>query len=160
MKHSVFFCYDYGRDRFRVCQVAENLPLIETFNVKGIWDEGSWLMAGKRGGNSLNSMIDRELDGTSVTVVLIGHKTYELDYVDYAISESCSRGNAIVGVKIDKLLDLGGSYDVAGKNPLAKFRINERETLSDIFDTYDWIKDDGETNLVSWINDAIRRMTG
>ncbi|MBQ5557445.1 MAG: TIR domain-containing protein [Aeriscardovia sp.] len=40
--------------------------------------------------------VDNQLDGTSVTVVLIGSETLNRPFVQYEICESIQRGNAVV----------------------------------------------------------------
>jgi len=40
------------------------------------------------------------LDGTSVTVVLIGQKTAESDWVDYETHTSADRGNGLLGIRL------------------------------------------------------------
>jgi len=44
--------------------------------------------------------IREELNGTSVTVVLIGETTYRNDWVGWEIEESAARGNGIVGIRL------------------------------------------------------------
>ncbi len=160
MARKIYFSFDYERDRYRVCQIKDICMRDEDNIVTGDWDLESWQIAKNVGNDAIFAWVNKELEDTLVTVVLIGHNSYDLDYMDYAISESCKQGNAILGVRIDKMLDLGGSFDLAGKNPLNKFKINETETLDDIFPVYEWTQDGGEKNFNKWIDEAIKCLEG
>ncbi|MBE9505072.1 MAG: TIR domain-containing protein [Proteobacteria bacterium] len=160
MARKVFFSYDYERDRYKVGKVRDSWLTTTDREVAGIWDENNWDSARMKGDDAIHSRIKDELEGTSVTVVLIGHATDSQKYVDYTISESCSRGNAILGIFIDKLKDVFGCVDLKGANPLHQFRISDSETLADIFPTYDWIKDNGEENMNDWIEEAAKIVEG
>jgi len=48
----------------------------------------------------IRSKIREQLDGTSVTVVLIGKHTSESDWVDYEIRASLERGNGVLGIRL------------------------------------------------------------
>lgn len=48
----------------------------------------------------IRKCIRDEMLGTSVTVVLIGHKTYRSTWVDWEIEESVKRGNGLLGIKL------------------------------------------------------------
>ena len=62
-------------------------------------------------------MIDEALDGTTVTVVCIGHETAGRKYVNYEIEQSIERGNGVVGVQVHHLRDQAGQTDLAGAVP-------------------------------------------
>jgi hypothetical protein len=48
----------------------------------------------------IKSKIREKLEGTSVTVVLIGPTTGESEWVDFEIRESLERGNAVIGIRL------------------------------------------------------------
>ncbi len=50
--------------------------------------------------------IDRQMHGTSVTVVLIGTKTLNRPWVKYEIEQSIARGNGVLGIHINRLAPL------------------------------------------------------
>lgn len=62
-------------------------------------------------------MIDEGLKNTSVTVVCIGSATSGRKYIDYEISQSIARSNAIIGVQIHHLKNSAGNTDTAGATP-------------------------------------------
>lgn len=49
----------------------------------------------------IRSQINEQLHGTSVTVVLIGQKTCESEWVPYEIERSLEKGNGLVGVRLE-----------------------------------------------------------
>lgn len=88
--------------------------------------------------------------GTTVTVVLIGAKTSEREYVDYEIQRSWDRGNGLLGIYIHNIEARDGYTDTKGKDP---FTVNGYTGIR----TYDWITDDGYNNLGDWVDAAYER---
>jgi hypothetical protein len=48
----------------------------------------------------IHTKIREQLNGTSVTVVLIGEKTADSDWVDYEIRASLKRDNGVLGIRL------------------------------------------------------------
>lgn len=48
----------------------------------------------------IRAKIREQLDGTSVTVVLIGGSTADSEWVDFEIRESIARGNGVIGIRL------------------------------------------------------------
>ncbi|MEI2813839.1 MAG: TIR domain-containing protein [Burkholderiaceae bacterium] len=71
----------------------------------------------KTGDIALKRLINGELENTSVTVVLIGSQTYARRWVHYEIMKSIERGNAVLGIHINKIGDKNGNVKAAGPNP-------------------------------------------
>jgi hypothetical protein len=94
------------------------------------------------------------MEGTSVTVVLIGAETAGRPWVQYEITQSWNRGNGVVGVSIHNVKDCDRKTDVAGCNPFDQFRLPDGTLLSSICKTYDWVHEDGRSSLGAWIEDA------
>lgn len=44
--------------------------------------------------------VSEQLNGTSVTVVLIGKKTAQSEWVDFEIRQSLARGNGMIGIRL------------------------------------------------------------
>ena len=58
------------------------------------------------------------MEGTSVTVVLVGEKSCSSRWVKYEIKQSIKRGNGLLGVDISKIKDLdGNTSDRCGETP-------------------------------------------
>ena len=89
------------------------------------------------------------MEGTSVTVVLIGAETADREYVQYEIARSWEIDNGLIGVYIHKLKDSYGDRDSKGNDPFTPSYTGIK--------TYDWVNDDGYNNLGQWIESAYNR---
>jgi len=54
----------------------------------------------------ISRKIMEQLDGTSTTVVLIGKKTAESEWVNYEIRKSLERGNGVLGIRLKDVGDV------------------------------------------------------
>lgn len=157
MVRRVFFSFHYGRDVWRVNQVRHSWVTKNDREAAGFFDAAEQEEIKRATDEKIKKWINEQLHGTSVTVVLIGNETAERDWVHYEIKKSIERGNGIVGVKVHSLKDKEGSTDFSGTNPLKKFVIEDGDdvqTLSSIFPTYDWKRDNGRENIGEWVDEA------
>lgn len=132
-------------------------------------DAAAWEEVRRKGDAAIKAWIDSEMNGTSVTVVLIGTETSTRPFVKYEIEQSYKRQNGLLGVYIHRVKDSSKSISRRGKNPLDNFTASVdhpfwgflgrkvEKKYSEIFQTFDWINDDGRRNIVSWIEAAARR---
>ncbi len=110
----------------------------------GFVDKAKFESIKKQGDQAIRNWIDKQLEGTSVTVVLVGQHTCASRWVKYEIEQSKERGNGLLGVDISKIKDLkGNTSDRCGQIPKG-------------YDFYLWNKEDGYTNLGSWIEKAAK----
>jgi hypothetical protein len=116
MARRVFFSFHYQRDIWRVNQIR-NLDQVVGVASAGFADASLWEEAKKKGDATIKAMIDDGLKNTSVTVVCIGAATAGRKYIDYEISQSIARGNAIIGVQVHHLKNSGGITDTVGATP-------------------------------------------
>jgi len=119
-----------------------------------------WEEARTKGQAAVEAMIDKGLENTSVTVVLIGRETAQRPYVLYEIKKSYARGNGLLGVNIYKIKNLQGEVDDSGENPFDKLLVSEngaKVALSSKFPVYNWNNDNGYANLGSWIEAAAKK---
>lgn len=116
MARNVFFSFHYQRDVWRVNQIR-NLPEIIGTSAAGFQDASLWEKAKKEGDEAIKRMINKALEGTSVTVVCVGNQTANRKYVDYEITKSLERGNGLVAVQIHHLKDQNGQIDSPGEIP-------------------------------------------
>lgn len=159
MARRVFFAFHYERDIWRASQVR-NSWVTQDRQAAGFWDAASWEEVKKKGDDAIKRWIDKELQGTSVTAVLIGAETNDRKYVDYEIKQSRIIGNGLLGIYIHNLKDAKGNKDIKGKNPLELWHttINDREVyFSQIYKTYDWVNDDGYENFGDWVEAAAKK---
>ena len=118
MARRVFFSFHYERDIWRV-NVVRNSGAIEGVAAAGFHDASLWEETKRRGGDAVKRLIDSGLEGTSVTVVLIGAQTAQRQYVSYEIAKSISRGNGLLGILIHNIKDKMGHSDERGDIPEA-----------------------------------------
>lgn len=161
MAKKTFFSFHYGRDAWRAAQVR-NSGVTKPRNARGFHDKAEWEEVKKQGKTAVKKWIDTQMKGTSVTVVLIGKETCDREYVKYEIEQSHKRRNTIIGVRIHNLKNHYGEIDSAGESPFDKCTVNhykKDKCLSDVYDIpiYDWVEDDGYTNMNDWIDRAVAK---
>lgn len=144
MARRVFFSFQYQRDIFRA-NVVRNSWVTQDREAAGYFDASLWEEAQTKGDAAVRALIDEGLKNTSVSVVLIGKESSTRSYVKYEIEQSIARGNALLGVRIEKIKDISGNVDDAGANPLPVGYL-----------VYLWNKDDGYSNLGSWVEKAAK----
>ncbi|MBA4419563.1 MAG: TIR-like domain-containing protein [Anaerolinea sp.] len=157
MGRKVFFSFHYERDIWRVNQVRNSWMTYGTQQEAGFWDESLWERTKLSGDQSIRKLIDNGLQGTTVTVVLIGAETYLRKWVDYEIQSSITRGNGLVGIYINMCQNRECQMDYRGQNPLEKYYIfldSKLHQPSIWYKTYDWMTDNGYLNLGSWVDEA------
>lgn len=142
MAHRTFFSFHYQRDVWRATNVRKSSQLKPSITPE--WIEASiWESAKTTGNAAVQRLIDNALNGTTVTAVLIGAQTASRQWVKYEIDASLERGNGLLGIYIHNIKDRNGYTDNKGSNPLPSG-----------YRTYDWVNDDGYTNLGSWVDAA------
>lgn len=157
MARQVFFSFHHARDSWRANQVRNSWVTKDT--AAGFWDAAEWEKVKKTDVNSVHRWIDKQMDGTSVTVVLIGAETSTRPHVDYEIAKSYELGKGVLGVRIHNLKNQAGAVDFAGADPFAKPLVmvnNVKCSLGGIYPVYDYVTQDGYRNLGNWIEAAAR----
>src|SRR5260370_39947281 len=69
----------------------------------GYYDHSIWETAKNTNPLALKRLINAELEGTSVTAILIGTDTWARPWVRYEIVKSIARGNILIGVHINSI---------------------------------------------------------
>jgi hypothetical protein len=145
MARRTFFSFHHGRDNWRVGQVRNSWVVGKDREAAGFWDAAEWERVKLQTPDKIRKWIDEQLVGTSVTVVLIGNETSTRPYVKYEIEQSIAKGNGLLGVYIHNMKDVEGKTDTKGSNPVPAG-----------YKTYDWVNDDGRTNIGDWIEAAAK----
>lgn len=153
MARSVFFSFHYERDISRVNTVRNHFVTRGGYKESGYRDHSLWEEAKKEGELALKRLINKGLQDTSVTVVLIGAETAQRRWVKYEIEKSHERGNGMLGIYIHNIANLEKQKDNRGANPFDNFTI---EKMSAIYPTYDWVADDGYNNFSTWVENAAK----
>ena len=156
MARRVFFSFHYERDIWRA-NVVRNSWVTQDREAAGFWDASLWEEAKKKGKEAIKKMINEGLKGTSVTAVLIGKETSNREWVMYEIKSSYAIGNGLLGVYIHNIKDNEENTDSKGNNPFDTLYIekdDKRIYFSEMYNTYDWVIDNGYNNFGDWLEYA------
>ena len=161
MARRVYFAFDYEDVKdFRANVVRMSWVTQPDREAAGFWDAADWEKVKKQDNDAIKRWINRQIEGTSVTAVLIGTGTSERKWVNYKIINSYEDGKGLLGVYIHNILDKYGYKAIKGGNPFNNVYIEpsgKREYFSTIYPTYDWGTDDGYKNFGDWVEDAARK---
>ena len=117
----VFFSFDWD-DAWQVFQIR-NHNITNGVYKSGYKDEAQVEEVERKSEEGIKRWIDNQLEGTSVTCVLIGQKTYDSRFVRYEIKKSIERRNGLLGVYIHDLKDRYGNTSLKGKSPFTHSEI-------------------------------------
>ena len=115
MARRVFFSFHYAHV-WRVNQIR-NIHNIVGTAAAGFQDASLWEEAKKKGDKEIKKVIDKALENTSVTLVLVTFGTSKRKYINYEIDQSLARGNGLVAVQIHHLKDQNGETSSPGAIP-------------------------------------------
>ena len=142
MARRVFFSFEYS-DVSRA-MVVRNSWVTQERKAAGFIDAAAFETLKKTGDAAIKAWIDSQLNGTSVTVVLVGSGTCNSRWVKYEIEKSEAIGNGLIGIDISKIKDLNGNTtERCGQIPKG-------------YEFYYWNKNDGYHNLGDWIEKAAK----
>jgi len=160
MVRRVFFSFHYERDIWRVSQVRNSWVTKPDIEEAGYIDAASWENIRKQGDDAIKRWIANQLDGTSVTVVLIGKETSTREWVRYEIRKSYEKKNGLLGVYIHNLKDNEGKTDEQGNNYFGEIGKDDKGNpvyFGQIFPTYDYVNNKGYDNIGDWIEQAAKK---
>jgi hypothetical protein len=142
MARRVFFSFKY-EDVSRA-MVVRNSWVTQGKEAAGFIDAADFEKLKKKGDAAIQAWIDDQLDGTSVTVVLVGEDTCASRWVQYEIEQSEELGHGLLGIDVSKIKDLdGATSERCGRIPEG-------------YEFYLWNKDDGYNNMGDWIEEAAK----
>lgn len=156
----VFFSFDWD-DVWKANQVRNSWVTKGNFESAGFVDEADIEKIKRATDDAIKSWIDRQLDGTSVTCVLIGSQTSNSRWVNYEIQESIKKVNGLLGVYIHNIRNENSLRStIKGESPFSKPPINFVPVTKLIYPCcsyYDWVNEKGYKNLGNWIEIAARQ---
>lgn len=156
MARQVFFSFHYKRDVKRVMQVRNSWVVRPGNGAPPFYDKAEFEKAKQRAGG-IEKWIEEQLKGTSVTVVLFGAETSGRPWVQHEIKRSHELGKGILAIDIHSINAPGQGTDYQGKNPLDHWTDRDKKVpLSQLYRTYDWVRDDGYNNMPAWIEAAAK----
>ena len=103
MARKVFFSFKY--DDVSRAMIVRNSDVIRGEEKRGFIDKADFEKVERQGEAAIKAWIDGQLQGTSVTAVLVGARTNKSKWVKYEIEESIRRGNGLLGIDISKVAD-------------------------------------------------------
>jgi len=141
MARRVFFSFKYKEDVSRA-MVVRNSWVAQGKEAAGFIDAADFEKLEEQGDDAIRNWIDGQLEGTSVTVVLVGEKTCNSRWIKYEIEKSIENGKGLLGIDISKIKDLqGNTSERCGQIPKG-------------YDFYLWNNDDGYHKMSDWIEKA------
>ncbi len=158
MARQTFFSFRYKKDNWRA-GIVRNSWVTQDRKASGFFDSAEWEEVKKKNDSAIEKWIDRQLNGTSVTVVLIGSDTAGKKWINYEIKASHKKGNGLLGIYVHQLKDKDGRTTTKGRNPFDDWyvtRNGKKIYFSSMYKTYDWKNDDGYSNMGDWIESAAR----
>jgi hypothetical protein len=114
----VYFAFHYQDVIDFRANVVRKHGLTKDWEEAGYYDASIWEEAKKKGDLAMKRMINKELEYTTVTAVLIGSLTYARPWVRYEIMKSIVRGNALLGIHINSVAGKDQATKPRGPNPL------------------------------------------
>lgn len=160
MARNVFYSFHYSNDINRVMVVRNRWVTQGGQTISGVIDRADFERIKQKGDKAVYKWIDEQLQGTSVTVVLIGSETLNRPFVQYEICESIKRGNAIIGVYINRIADMRSRLTSDRCNPhtvIGHYTNNTPAYFDEVCDgIYDYISDNGYSNLGSWVEKSAK----
>jgi len=117
MAKRVYFAFDYEDVSDFRANVVRKHNFTGGVEKAGYFDASIWEEAKKKDPLALKRLINAELENTSVTAILIGSQTYARRWVRYEIIKSIERGNKVIGIHINGILDKDRQVKALGPNP-------------------------------------------
>jgi hypothetical protein len=139
----VYFSFHYEGDVWRANQVRNSWVTKPDRESAGFHDAAEFEAVRRQGDGAIRRWIDRNLEGTSVTAVLVGEDTCNREWVRYEVQRSIERGNGVIFVRIQNLGDQEGHTCRAGN---LDFGCDTSE-----YPVYDYVNDGGYDNLGDWV---------
>ena len=142
MARRTFFSFKY--DDVSRAMIVRNSWVTQERSARGFIDAAEFESLKRAGDNAIKRWIDDQMDGTSVTVVLVGPRTSQSRWVKYEIERSKFLGHGLLGIDISKIKDYNGLIsDCCGRMPAG-------------YEFHEWVGGNGYVNMASWIDTAAR----
>lgn len=143
MARKVFFSFQY-EDVQRAMNVR-NSNVIASDTKVGFIDKADFEEVERKGDAAIKKWINNQLQGTSVTVVLVGATTDKSKWVKYEIEQSIERGNGILTIDISKIADFNKQTTAC-----CSLRVPNAPH-------YLWNNHNGRANLGKWVESAAKK---
>ena len=158
MARKVFYSFHYANDINRA-MVVRNHSVTNKEEKQSIIDKAEFEQVKKESEIAVKRWINKQLKGTSATVVLIGEETLDRHFIKYEILQSMLKGNAIIGVAIHNIKDMktGKTSKPGDLNTIICYRYGKPVRFFEICDAfYDYVEENGYENLGKWVESNIK----
>jgi hypothetical protein len=157
MARKVFFSFHYA-DIMRVTQVRNSWRIRAGGDNQPFFDKARWETLKRTNPQGITRWINEQLDGSSVTVVLVGENTAYRKWVKYEIDQSVRKGNGLLAIRIHNVRHPQLGTSRPGPHPFEQLNLTSTGLpLTHYYYTYDWVQHDGYNNFASWVEAAARR---
>ena len=135
MARRVFFSFNYDDVADFKVNVVRNSRALKNPNYKSTFiDKSLWEEARKKNPSALKQLMDSSLNGTSVTVILIGDNTANRRWVNYEIIKSFVEGKGITAIHLNRIRSKStGKISSKGVNPLSRIKLRVDNDCAKIF---------------------------
>ena len=113
IKRRVFYSFHYVPDNWRAAEVR-NMGIVEGSRPA---TDNDWETVKRGGDAAIKRWINRQLQGRTCTVVLVGSKTAGRKWINYEIVQSWNEGKGVVGIHIHGLRNANNRISEKGNNP-------------------------------------------
>lgn len=117
MAKRVYFAFHYQDVIDFRANVVRNHNRLTGAQEAGYFDGSIWETAKKTSDIALKRMINSEIQGTSVTAVLVGSQTFARRWVRYEIMKSLEKGNSLLAIHINAIPGKDKLTKPLGPNP-------------------------------------------
>lgn len=155
---TVFFCYDRLLDIQRARRIRHRYEM-KGGKAIGFPKPDQWKKIMAKGNQAIRYWVEDQVHLSDVTAVLIGANTSKDPVVRQAIMACHQLEKGQLGIYIHKIRVENSGPTPKGPNPLDEFCVikgDRKTSLSQLYHTYDWIKDTGQFNLNRWIKTAAK----
>jgi len=160
MARRVFFSFHFANDFWRTQQVRN----INALEGQALCSANDWEEVKRKGDAAIKKWIDDQMYGKSCVVVLVGAETANRPWVLHEISKGWNDKRAVLGIRVDKLLDSNSRPSIAGTNPFSKVTFTgTSRTLAEVAPLKTPAGTDSKavyasicSDIEAWIEDAIR----
>lgn len=158
MARKVFFSFHFASDFWRTQQVR-NMGALEgqTLCTANAWEEVK-----RKGNTSIEKWIADNMSGKSCVVVLVGANTASRPWVLHEISKGWNDGKGVLGIRVNRLLDINSQSATAGTDPFSKVTFKSGGSLSGVAPLKNPVGVDSKAvyktisdNIEAWIEEAI-----
>jgi len=157
MTRRAFYSFYYADDSWRASQVR-NMGVVDGNQPA---TDNDWEEVKKGGGQAIKDWINRQLNGKSVVVVLVGSNTSGRKWINYEIEKGWKEGKGMLAIYIHNLKDSASNSSTKGTNPFWGITVNGTSLFSTckVYDppyvTSTYVYDHIKENLSDWIEEAI-----